>query len=99
MAGILALLLACGASLAAQKQKHPPPAPIDLNRATVQELQQLPGVGPAAAEAVVKFRERSGAFQRVEDLLAIHGISRAKFEKLRPYVRVDAPANPAEQKR
>lgn len=92
------MLLAGGASLAAQKQKHPPATPLDLNRATVQELQQLPGVGPSTAEAVVKFRRQSGAFQRVEDLLAIHGISKAKFEKLRPYVTVGAAAKPAEQK-
>lgn len=89
---VLALLLVLGASLAAQKQKRPPATPIDLNGATAEELQQLPGIGPGTAEAIVKFREKSGAFQRVEDLLAIHGISRAKFEKLRPYITVKPPS-------
>ena len=93
------MLLVGGAWPAAQKHKHPPATPIDLNRATVQELEQLPGIGPGTAEAVVRFRERSGAFERVEDLLAIHGISKAKFEKLRPYVTVAATAKPPERKR
>ena len=88
---VLALLLVLGASLAAQTEA-PSATPIDLNGATAEELQQLPGIGPGTAEAIVKFRERSGAFQRVEDLLAIHGISRAKFEKLRPYITVKPPS-------
>lgn len=69
-------------------QKTPPAKPIDLNAATIEELQQLPGVGPATAKAIVKFREESGPFQRPEDLLAIHGISPARFKKIKPYVIV-----------
>jgi competence ComEA-like helix-hairpin-helix protein len=73
-------------------QKKPPTKPLDLNSATLQELQQLPGIGPSTAKAIVQFREKSGPFQRVEDLLAIHGISKARLEKLRPYVKVTPPA-------
>ena len=65
-----------------------PPKPIDLNAATFEQLQQLPGVGPATAKAIIRFREKSGPFQRPEDLLAIHGISRARFAKIKPYVTV-----------
>lgn len=72
-------------------QKVPPTKPIDLNTATVEQLQQLPGVGPATAKAIVQFREKSGPFQRPEDLLAIHGISRARFEKMKPHVTVSPP--------
>jgi len=68
--------------------KRPPAKPLDLNAATVAELQQLPGVGPGTAQEIVRFRQKSGPFQRVEDLLAIHGISKVKLEKLRPYVFV-----------
>jgi competence protein ComEA len=71
-----------------EAQKAPPSKPLDLNTATVEQLEQLPGVGPATAKAIVRFREKSGPFQRPEDLLAIHGISRARFEKIRPYVTV-----------
>jgi competence protein ComEA len=81
-----ALPLSAGAGSPAEK--HPPAKPIDLNLATVEQLEQLPGVGPSTAMAIVRFREKSGRFQRVEDLLAVHGISQSKLEKLRPYVTV-----------
>jgi competence ComEA-like helix-hairpin-helix protein len=61
---------------------------IDLNSATVKQLESLPGVGAVTAKAIVKFREKSGQFRRVEDLLAIRGISQTKLERLRPYVTV-----------
>jgi competence ComEA-like helix-hairpin-helix protein len=82
--------------VAAHAKKKPPSSPLDLNTATIDQLQQLPGVGPAAAQAIVNFRTKSGPFQRVEDLLAIRGISQRKFEALRSYVMVRA-ASPAAQ--
>ena len=72
-------------------QKTPPAAPLDLNSATVEQLEQLPGIGPTIAKAIVRFREKSGPLQRVEDLLAVRGISKKKLEKLRPCVVVNAP--------
>lgn len=82
-----ALILAT--PLAAQPPKKPPPAkPLDLNTATVEQLQQLPGIGPATAKAIVRFREKSGPFRRVEDLLAVRGITKARLEKLRPHLTV-----------
>jgi len=84
---LLALaLLAAGNSLAQKKQ--PPSAPIDLNSATPEQLQQVPGIGPSTAKAIVNFRQKSGPFQRVEDLLAIKGISKSRLEKMRPYLTV-----------
>lgn len=74
------------------QKKHPPAKPLDLNTATVEQLEQLPGIGPSTAKAIVQFREKSGPFERIEDLLAIHGISRKKLEKLRPYVIIRSPA-------
>ncbi|HYL68305.1 MAG TPA: helix-hairpin-helix domain-containing protein [Candidatus Limnocylindria bacterium] len=84
----LAILLFHGAVLS---QKKPPAKPIDLNTATVEQLEELPGIGPTTAKAIVQFREKSGPLKRVEDLLAIHGISKARLEKLRPYVTVTPP--------
>jgi comEA protein len=69
-------------------KKTPPAHPVDLNAATVKELEELPGIGPTTAKAIVEFRTKSGRFRRVEDLLAIRGISETKLEKLRPYVVV-----------
>ncbi|MGH9748205.1 MAG: ComEA family DNA-binding protein [Candidatus Acidiferrales bacterium] len=73
-------------SLAAQKKS--PTVPIDLNSATITQLEQLPGIGTTTAKSIIAFRERSGPFKRVEDLLAIKGISKSKLEKLRPYVTI-----------
>jgi competence ComEA-like helix-hairpin-helix protein len=81
------------AAFSAQTRKRLPAVPIELNSATVEQLEELPGVGPSTANAIVKFREKSGPFKRPEDLLAIHGISKAKFEKLRPYIVVKPTAS------
>jgi len=82
---LLSLALAAGAS--AQK-KQPPAKPLDLNSATAEQLQQLPGIGPTLAKAIVSLREKSGPFRRVEDLLAVPHITRRTIEKIRPYVIV-----------
>lgn len=84
------------AVVAAQRANpQPPPEPLDLNRATVEELQQLPEVGPATARAIIRFRERNGGFRRVEELLAIRGISRRRFDLIRPHVVVKSDPAPA----
>ena len=65
-----------------------PASPIDLNSATAEELDVLPGVGPATATAIVAYREEHGRFGSVEELLEVRGIGDAKLEQLRPLVRV-----------
>jgi competence protein ComEA len=82
------LLLACAAQLAARTKKQPPAKPIDLNTATLGQLEELPGVGPVTAKAILDFRAKSGPFKRVDDLLSVHRISQKKLDKMRPYVTV-----------
>ncbi len=74
-----------------QAKKQPPVKPIDLNAASVKELQELPGVGAVTAQRIIDMREKSGRFKRVEDLLAIRGISQKKLDALRPYVTIGPP--------
>jgi competence ComEA-like helix-hairpin-helix protein len=76
-------------------QKNPPPKPLDLNTATIEQLTALPGVGPVTAKAIVDFRTKSGPFRRVEDLLAIRGITERRLAQLRPYVTVQPGKNTA----
>lgn len=67
------------------------PAPaevINLNTATVQQLDALPGVGPATAAAVVAWRDANGKFTSVDQLAEVDGIGPARLKKLRPLVRV-----------
>ena len=86
----LAIVLLAAAFASAQK-KQPPSTPVDLNVANIKELEQLPGVGPTTAKAIIDFRTKSGRFHRVEDLLVIRGISETKLKKMRPYVTVGPP--------
>ena len=64
------------------------PGPVDLNRATIDELDSLPGVGPATAAAIVSYREQHGPYGRVDDLAQVRGIGAAKLEALRGLVTV-----------
>lgn len=61
---------------------------ININQATAQELEQLPGVGPKLAERIVTFRQENGAFKQVEDLLAVKGIGPKNFTTMRPYLKL-----------
>jgi competence ComEA-like helix-hairpin-helix protein len=89
------MLLACGALGQEKGKKLPPPAkPFDINTATFDQFHSLPGVGPVTAQRILDYRKKSGPFQRVEDLLAVRGISAGRLEKIRPYVMVKPPASP-----
>ena len=73
---------------------NPPEPPADarrvsINRATREELERLPGVGPALAERVVEHRERFGPFRRAEHLMAVRGFSERRFLELRPHITAE----------
>ena len=61
---------------------------VNIQTATAEELQRLPGIGPSKAEAIIAFRQRT-QFRRVEDILRVRGIGRATFRRLRPYLTVN----------
>lgn len=65
-----------------------PGAPIDLNTATVEQLDALPGVGPVTAAAIVAWRAAHGKFSKVDELGDVDGIGPARLERLRPLVKV-----------
>lgn len=84
---MLALVLGTallGASLAGAAEESPPR--IDINRATAQELETLPQVGPVLAQRIVEFRAKQGPFKSVDDLLKVQGVGEKLLERLRDRV-------------
>jgi len=75
-------------SSAPHPAKAAPAAVINLNTATVQQLDTLPGVGPVRAAAIVAWREANGKFTSVDQLGEVDGIGPGRLGKLRPLVRV-----------
>jgi competence protein ComEA len=61
---------------------------LNLNTATLMELETLPGVGPVLARRIIDFREKKGGFRRVEELLVIPGISERKWKLIKDRVEV-----------
>lgn len=62
--------------------KRAPPPPVDINRASEDELRALPGIGGVLASRIVEARERDGPFASLDDLRRVRGLGRAKLEKL-----------------
>ena len=77
-----------GGAAAGGSASSAPAAPIDLNTATADELDTLPGIGPATAAAILDYRQRHGPFHSVDDLAQVRGIGDAKLAQLRDRVRV-----------
>lgn len=92
---LLGLALAAGAA-GADPAPAERAAPIDLNRATVEELETLPGIGAAKAAAIIAARDAQGGFTSLDELESVRGIGPSLMAKLRPLVVVGgAPARPA----
>lgn len=87
---LIGLLLWAGVAFAADPA--PARAPLDLNRATAEELETLPGIGAAKAAAILEARDAQGGFSSLDELEAVRGIGPALMAKLRPLVAVGAGA-------
>ena len=62
--------------------------PIDINKADIDQLCMLPGVGPATAEAIIRHRDEYGKFKRIEDIMNVSGIKENKFNSLKDKIIV-----------
>ena len=80
LAAALALALAAAPALAESA------GTVNVNTASVGELERLPGIGPSVAQRIVEHREKNGAFKSVEDLMLVRGIGEKSFERIKPYV-------------
>ena len=62
--------------------------PINLNTATAEQLEAIPGIGPVLAQRIIEYRQTRGRFQSVDELLEVRGIGSKRLENMRPYVVV-----------
>jgi competence protein ComEA len=98
---VVAVLLALGLGVATSAAQDAPrrsstapapaSAPVNLNTASVAQLETLPGIGKATAERILEYRQKNGSFKRVEDLMNVRGVGEKSFLKLKPLVTVTAP--------
>lgn len=61
---------------------------VNINTAAADELQRLPGIGPAYAKRILDYRNKNGLFTSVEDLKKIRGIAEKRLEKLKPFIKL-----------
>jgi competence protein ComEA len=61
---------------------------ININKATAEELDRLPGIGPAKAKAIMDYRDKNGSFKTIEDIQKVKGIKAGEFSKLADLIKV-----------
>lgn len=61
---------------------------VNLNNATLAELQRLPRIGPAMAQRIIDYREDVGPFRRADELVNVRGVGPRTFEQLKPHITV-----------
>ena len=79
------------ASRPAPSKSTPALQPVDINRATEDELRTLPGIGGVLASRIVEARERDGPFASLDDLRRVKGLGRSKIEKLTAAIALRSP--------
>ena len=64
--------------------------PVNLNSATAEQLEKLPGVGPATAKRILEYRQKNGGFKKIEELMNVRGIGEKTFLRMKPQLTLTA---------
>jgi competence protein ComEA len=91
---VLAVLLAAPAMSGGQPQSpsaSASSAAVNINTATADQLNALPGIGPKMSSRIIEYRQENGGFKKVEELMQVQGIGEKNFLKLKPLITVGPP--------
>ena len=86
LAVLLAFLATSG--LAAAAAKPAPAGKVNINTATVEQLQTLPGVGQKLAARIVEYRQKSGGFKSTQEIVNVKGLGEKNFQKIQGFLSV-----------
>jgi len=75
-------------SVLAQKSAAVPSEKINLNSATAEQLQSVPGIGPSTAKSILDYRAKVGKFNKIEEIINVKGIGEKKFQKIKDRLTV-----------
>lgn len=71
------------------KEENSSGTKININKATAQELDKLPGIGPSKAEDIIAYREKNGRFKKAEDIMSVPGIKQSLFNSIKDKITVN----------
>ena len=101
---VAAIALALGLTVPVMAQTSGPApksasaaAAINLNTATAAQLESIPGIGAKTAERIIEYRQKNGAFKKVEDLMNVRGVGEKSFLKIKPLITVAPPKNASQE--
>jgi competence protein ComEA len=95
---VVALIAAMPPIVATAQTKEPARTPakpastatVNLNSATVADLETLPGIGAKTAARILEYRQKNGPFKKIEELMNIRGVGEKNFLKLKPQITIGA---------